>query len=117
MSEAIEKSPKNELGIPAVVYDCIMYIEQRGLVSEGIYRFESNLCVKHLIWNRISGVTSALQRLKSRYEIKDPDEKNPFREKTISVNLSIFNEDINTVAGVLKAYLRECTKTFMLHFD
>jgi RalA-binding protein 1 len=77
---AIERSPCHDgVQLPVVVRECIDYIEEYGLSSEGIYR--------------ISGVKSKVQALKDAYN------------KGIPVYLH--DHEPNDIASLLKQYFRD----------
>jgi hypothetical protein len=69
----------HSVNVPPVVVKCIAEVERRGLTVEGIYR--------------VSGSHDQMERLRRQFDL--------------SMNVDLENvEDIHTVAGVLKMYLR-----------
>lgn len=69
----------HDVRVPPVLSQCILEIEQRGLHVEGIYR--------------VSGSYDQMERLRRQFDFSP------------NVDLSQV-EDIHTVAGLLKLYLR-----------
>ncbi|XP_043236920.1 ralA-binding protein 1-like [Amphibalanus amphitrite] len=77
---AVERSKCHDgVQLPAVVRQCIDYIEQHGLNCEGIYR--------------LSGVKSKVQQLKRAYNQRD--------------SVCLYDHEPHTVASLLKLFLRE----------
>ncbi|XP_043922497.1 ralA-binding protein 1 [Protopterus annectens] len=95
LSEAVARTMMCDgIRLPAVFRECIDYIERHGMKCEGIYR--------------VSGIKSKVDELKAAYD----------REE--SPNLEDY--DPNTVASLLKQYLRELpenvlTKELMPRFE
>ncbi|BFZ57909.1 Rho GTPase activating protein [Savitreella phatthalungensis] len=86
LSEAIMRGGID--GVPAVVYRCIAFLEQRHMErEEGIYR--------------LSGSSTAIRTLKERFNSE------------LDVNLCAETHDIHAVAGLLKLYLRELPSTIL----
>ena len=73
------KSTETALQIPEIVYKSIEFIN-KFIQEEGLYR--------------ISGSTTAIIKLRTKFEQKQ--------------DFSLENEDVHTVTGVFKAFLREC---------
>ncbi|XP_077483244.1 ral interacting protein isoform X2 [Amblyomma americanum] len=77
---ALEKNPSDDgIELPAIVRECLDYIEEHGLMCEGIYR--------------MSGVKSTVQQLRAAYNRHEP------------VCLSEHGPQV--VASLLKQFLRE----------
>ncbi|KAF6035615.1 RALBP1 [Bugula neritina] len=80
LSLAVERTPSHDgIMLPVIVRECIDYIEEHGLLYEGIYR--------------ISGVKSKVQMLKDAYNRQQP--------------AYLFEHDPSIVASLLKQFLRE----------
>nr|CAB3265417.1 ralA-binding protein 1-like [Phallusia mammillata] len=80
LQEAVERTGYHDnIPLPAVVRECLDAVEERGLKSEGIYR--------------ISGIKTKMDELIKMYNCEMTPDLNAFEPYTI--------------AGVLKAYLRE----------
>jgi len=75
-------------GLPTILVMCVHAIERRGLTSEGIYR--------------ISGIKTELERLRVHFSFGRPNLEDDSRWA-----------DINVVAGVFKAWLRELPEPLM----
>ncbi|KAJ3414922.1 hypothetical protein HDV05_005871 [Chytridiales sp. JEL 0842] len=86
LSTALERSRIEGLeeDIPAIVYRCIEYIEDRALDEVGIYR--------------LSGSSTAVASLKNAFNVGGDHEL--FESENTN--------DPNTVCSVLKAFFREC---------
>lgn len=69
----------HDVRVPPVLLQCILEIEKKGLNAEGIYR--------------VSGSHEQMERLRRQFDLSP------------NVDLSQV-EDIHTVAGLLKLYLR-----------
>ncbi|XP_037079221.1 ralA-binding protein 1-like, partial [Pollicipes pollicipes] len=77
---AVERSKCHDgVQLPAIVRECIDFIEQNGLNCEGIYR--------------LSGVKSKVQQLKRGYNCRDA--------------VCLYDHEPHTVASLLKLFLRE----------
>ncbi|XP_055882821.1 ralA-binding protein 1-like [Biomphalaria glabrata] len=77
---AVERNKSHDgIELPAIVRECIDYIEECGLACEGIYR--------------ISGVKSKVQHLKDCYNRHQP--------------VHLFEHEPNIVASLLKQFLRD----------
>lgn len=70
----------HQVSTPPVVVQCIEEVERRGTQIEGIYR--------------VSGSHEQMEKLRRQFDINAP-----------SVDLTLI-EDVHTVAGLLKLYLR-----------
>ncbi|CAL1528879.1 unnamed protein product [Lymnaea stagnalis] len=80
LATAVERNKSHDgIELPAIVRECIDYIEECGLACEGIYR--------------ISGVKSKVQHLKDCYN----------RQQTVH----LFEHEPNIVASLLKQFLRD----------
>ncbi|XP_064471105.1 ralA-binding protein 1-like isoform X2 [Ornithodoros turicata] len=80
LSVAVERNPSHDgIELPAIVRECIDYIEEHGLMCEGIYR--------------LSGVKSKVQQLRAAYNRQE------------SVCLS--EHEPQVIATLLKQFLRE----------
>ncbi|KAL6045805.1 Rho GTPase-activating protein 45 [Cleaved into: Minor histocompatibility antigen HA-1] [Balamuthia mandrillaris] len=78
LTNAVEKTDGSEL--PALVINCIKYIEERAMTTTGIFR--------------LSGSSTLIEKYVARYD------------KGEDVDLSV-ERDPHCVAGILKLYLRE----------
>jgi len=77
---AVERSAfPDKIELPRIVRECIIYVEEKGLIEEGLYR--------------VSGVKSRVEHLKQLF--------NEGR------NINLEDYDPNCVASLLKLYLRE----------
>ncbi|XP_059179463.1 ralA-binding protein 1-like [Physella acuta] len=80
LATAVERNKSHDgIELPAIVRECIDYIEECGLACEGIYR--------------ISGVKSKVQHLKDCYNRQQP--------------VHLFEHEPNIVASLLKQFLRD----------
>ncbi|XP_066985968.1 ralA-binding protein 1-like isoform X3 [Macrobrachium rosenbergii] len=92
---AVERSPSHDgVQLPSIVRECIDYIEENGLLCEGIYR--------------LSGVKSKVQQLRRQYNSGEP--------------VRLADQEPHVVASLLKQYLRELpepvlTVDMMPHFE
>ncbi|XP_067943036.1 ralA-binding protein 1-like [Watersipora subatra] len=83
---AVERTPSYDgVQLPIVVRECIDYIEEHGLLYEGIYR--------------ISGVKSKVQMLKDAYNRQAP--------------AYLYEHDPSIVASLLKQFIRELPETIL----
>lgn len=80
LAVAVERNKSHDgIELPAIVRECIDYIEECGLAREGIYR--------------ISGVKSKVQHLKDCYNRQQP--------------VYLYEHEPNIVASLLKQFLRD----------
>ncbi|GFS18546.1 RalA-binding protein 1 [Elysia marginata] len=80
LATAVERNRSHDgIELPALVRECIDYIEEFGLACEGIYR--------------LSGVKSKVQHLKDCYNCQEP--------------VHLLEHEPNVVASLLKLFLRE----------
>lgn len=83
---AVERSSlPDKIELPRIVRECILFIEEKGLTTEGIYR--------------VSGVKSKVDQLKALYNEGRP--------------VSLDDCDANNVASLLKLYLRELPSSIL----
>lgn len=92
---AVERNRCHDgIELPAIVRECIDYIEEHGLACEGIYR--------------LSGVKSKVQKLKTQYNN--------------GVQVYLYEHEPHIVASLLKLFLRELpepvlTEALVPHFE
>lgn len=78
---------RDSLAVPMVVYQCIQAVDLYGLAVEGIYR--------------LSGSQTHVQKLKTLFDTDSESRILDFR------NPENFFHDVNSVAGLLKQFLRD----------
>lgn len=89
LAVAVERNKSHDgIEVPAIVRECIDYIEECGLSCEGIYR--------------ISGVKSKVQHLKDAYNKHEP--------------VYLYEHEPNVVASLLKQFLRELPEMVLTNF-
>jgi len=88
LAVAVERSKSHDgIEIPAVVRECIDYIEECGLSCEGIYR--------------ISGVKSKVQHLKDAYNRQE--------------DVHLYEQEPSVVSSLLKQFLRDVPEPVLTH--